>query len=81
MYPSDITILAVYGIPRQVHSSNLLVLNFHEWIDMFRDVMRPGSLGQRLKHHWGPPEYQRISALAEETVEDRADGRRQETGG
>lgn len=49
----------VYGIVRQVHSNNFIVLNLHEMIDMWRDVMRPGPLAQRLKHIWGPPEWER----------------------
>ncbi|MGH8506372.1 MAG: sterol desaturase family protein [Stenotrophobium sp.] len=49
----------VYGITRQVHSYNLLTLNFHEFIDMFRDVLRPGPLALRLKHVWAPPEWTR----------------------
>lgn len=48
-----------YGIPRQIHSYNILTLNLHEFIDMWRDVGRSGTLGQRLKHLWMPPEYQR----------------------
>ncbi len=48
-----------YGIPRQIHSLNLLTINFHEWIDMFRDASRPGALWQRLKHFWKPPEWKR----------------------
>ncbi|WP_177412345.1 sterol desaturase family protein [Pseudomonas cavernicola] len=48
-----------YGIVRQVHSHNPLWLNLHEWVDMFRDVARPGPLALRLKHLWAPPEWQR----------------------
>lgn len=49
----------VYGIPKQVHSHNILTLNFHEFLDMWRDVLRPGPLWLRLKHLWAPPEYER----------------------
>jgi len=49
----------IYGIPRQVHSNNLLVLWTHEYVDMFRDMGKPGSLSSRLKHLWKPPEWQR----------------------
>ncbi|MDR3417765.1 MAG: sterol desaturase family protein [Nevskia sp.] len=49
----------VYGIPRQVHSYNPLTLNFHEFIDMWKDVLRPGPLALRLKHLWAPPEWVR----------------------
>lgn len=48
-----------YGIPHQIHSNNLWTLNMHEFLAMWRDVLRPGSLGQRLKHLWAPPEWQR----------------------
>lgn len=48
-----------YGITRQVHSRNLIVLWTHEYVDMFRDMARPGSLLSRLRHLWNPPEWQR----------------------
>ncbi len=48
-----------YGLVRQVKSDNPLWLTVHEWVDMFKDVSRPGPLGERLKHLWAPPEWQR----------------------
>lgn len=48
-----------YGIVRQVHSQNLLVLNLHEFVAMWRDVLRAGPLSQRLAHLWRPPEWVR----------------------
>jgi len=48
-----------YGITRPIRSFNLLTLNLHEFIDMWKDVARPGPLPARLKHLWAPPEYQR----------------------
>jgi sterol desaturase/sphingolipid hydroxylase (fatty acid hydroxylase superfamily) len=48
-----------YGITRQIHSYNVLTLNLHEFIDMWRDVLRQGPLHLRLKHLWGPPEWVR----------------------
>ncbi len=48
-----------YGIPKQIHSYNILTLNLHEFAAMWSDVARPGSLIQRLRHLWMPPEYQR----------------------
>src|SRR5690606_8625319 len=48
-----------YGITRQVHSYNPLWPNLHEWVDMFRDVLKPGPLWLRLKHLWSPPRWQR----------------------
>ena len=51
-----------YGIPRQVKSYNFIVLNFHEFMDMWKDVLRPGPLMQRLRHLWAPPEWARPDA-------------------
>nr|WP_233574841.1 sterol desaturase family protein [Stagnimonas aquatica] len=51
-----------YGIVRQIHSRNPLVMMFHEWQDMFRDAARPGPLWQRLKHLWAAPEWVRPGA-------------------
>lgn len=48
-----------YGITRQIHSYNIMTLNFHEFIDMWRDVARPGPLKQRLQHIVRPPQWQR----------------------
>ncbi|MFU5003741.1 sterol desaturase family protein [Pseudomonas paraeruginosa] len=48
-----------YGITQQIKSYNFLVLNFHEFVDMWRDTMAPGPLWQRLKHLWMPPEWER----------------------
>lgn len=48
-----------YGIPRQIKSYNFLVLNVHEFVDMWRDVLAPGPLWQRLKHLWMPPAWER----------------------
>lgn len=59
-----------YGIPRQIHSSNIFTINFHEWRDMFRDAARPGPLKQRLAHFWKPPEWRRPEqAVAEPTLD------------
>jgi sterol desaturase/sphingolipid hydroxylase (fatty acid hydroxylase superfamily) len=48
-----------YGATRQIKSYNWFVLNFHELVDMWRDVLAPGPLWQRLKHLWMPPEWER----------------------
>jgi sterol desaturase/sphingolipid hydroxylase (fatty acid hydroxylase superfamily) len=50
-----------YGIVRQIHSHNILVINFHEFIAMWRDVCKPGKLSERFKHLWGPPEWERTT--------------------
>lgn len=54
-----------YGITRQVRSFNPLWLNLHEWVDLARDIARPGPLGQRLRHLWMPPEWQRPEVIGE----------------
>ncbi len=51
-----------YGITRQIHSHNVLTLNFHEFFEMWRDAFRPGPLSLRLKHLWAPPEWVRPAA-------------------
>lgn len=51
-----------YGIPNQIHSYNLLVVNFHEFNAMWRDVITPGPLWLRLKHLWATPDWQRPAA-------------------
>lgn len=48
-----------YGIPSQIKSYNFLVLNLHEFVDLWRDVLAPGPLRQRLKHFWMPPDWRR----------------------
>jgi len=49
-----------YGLAvRQVRGRNLLVINFHEFVAMWRDVLRPGRMADRLKHLWKPPEWTR----------------------
>ncbi len=48
-----------YGIPRQIRSNNWFVLNLHEFVDMWRDAIAPGTLTERLKHFWKPPEWER----------------------
>ena len=48
-----------YGITRQIYSYNPVWLTLHEWVDLFRDMAKPGPLRQRLKHLWAGPEWQR----------------------
>lgn len=45
-----------YGIVGQVHGHNPVHLTFHEWIAMFRDVARAGSLRKAAMQLVGPPE-------------------------
>jgi sterol desaturase/sphingolipid hydroxylase (fatty acid hydroxylase superfamily) len=54
----------IYGITRQINSHNPLLLTLHEWRDMANDAFAPGkSLGQRLKHVFGPPEWTETEAV------------------
>lgn len=48
-----------YGIVKQIHTNNILKINFHEWIDMFKDIRQAGPISGKLKHIWAPPEWQR----------------------
>ncbi len=48
-----------YGIVKQIHTLNILKINFHEWIDLFKDMAKPGPVLARLKHLWAPPEWER----------------------
>jgi sterol desaturase/sphingolipid hydroxylase (fatty acid hydroxylase superfamily) len=48
-----------FGITRQIRSHNPIDLTFHEWKDMFADVLRaPNGLREGIKHLWMPPEWQ-----------------------
>lgn len=51
-----------YGITRQIHSYNIITLNFHEFENMWCDMRRPGPVSQRLKHLWAPPEWTRAES-------------------
>lgn len=53
-----------YGIPKPVRSYNILILNFHEFIAMWRAVLRPGPLWLRLKHLWAAPEWERDAPVS-----------------
>lgn len=51
-----------YGLVRRIdpkRDANPLWLNLHEWAGMLHDMAQPGPLGQRLRHLWAPPEWQR----------------------
>lgn len=54
-----------YGITRQLKTRNPIRMMFHEWIDLFRDVARPGPLWLRTKHLWAPPEWQRENSAVQ----------------
>ena len=45
-----------YGIVKNIGTFNPVRVAFHEWVDMFRDAMRPGlSIRQRLSYLFAPP--------------------------
>ena len=47
-----------YGLVHNLGTFNPLRVAFHEWVGLFRDVIRPGlSLRQRLGYAFGPPGY------------------------
>jgi hypothetical protein len=51
-----------YGVVSLIDSTpgfNPIKLTFREYAGMFKDVSRPGPLSCRLKHLWGPPEWER----------------------
>jgi sterol desaturase/sphingolipid hydroxylase (fatty acid hydroxylase superfamily) len=51
-----------YGVVSLIDKSpgyNPVTLTFREYGNMVKDIARPGPLHQRLKHLWGPPEWQR----------------------
>jgi sterol desaturase/sphingolipid hydroxylase (fatty acid hydroxylase superfamily) len=54
-----------YGISRPVHTTSLILSWTHEYLDMLRDMGKPGPLSQRLKHLWMPPEWQRLQSYSD----------------
>lgn len=48
-----------YGITKPIPGDSLWVFWTHEYRDLFADMARSGTLLQRLKHLWMPPEYER----------------------
>lgn len=48
-----------YGIVEQVHSQNILTLNFHEFVDMWRDALAAGGVVAGAKHLLKPPAWNR----------------------
>jgi sterol desaturase/sphingolipid hydroxylase (fatty acid hydroxylase superfamily) len=51
-----------YGVVSLADSTpgfNPVTLTFREYIHLFKDANRPGPLRQRLRHFWGPPEWER----------------------
>lgn len=45
----------VYGITKPVESFNVFYLNFHEWVDLWKDVRRSKSIRQAFAILFGPP--------------------------
>jgi len=54
--PEDENEPVEYGLVRNLGTFNLLRVAFHEWIALFRDILRPGlTLKQRLAYALAPP--------------------------
>ncbi len=54
--PEDDSEPVEYGLVRNLGTFNLLRVAFHEWIALFRDILRPGlTLKQRLAYALAPP--------------------------
>ena len=61
-----------YGITKPIPGDSLWVYWTHEYRELFADIARPGSLLQRLKHLWMPPEYERpVSTPTQRTDSNR----------
>jgi len=57
-----------YGVVSLVDSTpgyNPIKLTFREYARMLKDLSRPGPLSLRLKHLWGPPEWERPAIAPE----------------
>ncbi|MFP5440021.1 MAG: sterol desaturase family protein [Gammaproteobacteria bacterium] len=48
-----------YGITRPVPTESLWKSWTHEYADLFHDMAKPGTLPERLRHLWMPPEWER----------------------
>ena len=44
-----------YGLTKNISTFNPVKIAFHEWGDMFKDVVKPGSLRQKWMYVFGPP--------------------------
>jgi sterol desaturase/sphingolipid hydroxylase (fatty acid hydroxylase superfamily) len=45
----------IYGLTKEVKSYNPVYLNFHEWIDIFRDVKNSKTWKERFNNMFGRP--------------------------
>lgn len=48
-----------YGIVDQIHSHNIITLNFHEFNDMWRDVFAADTVKDGIKQLVLPPKWDR----------------------
>lgn len=47
-----------YGLVKNLGTFNPVRIAFHEWVSLFRDVVRPGlTLGERIRYAFGLPGY------------------------
>lgn len=49
----------VYGITTEVPADDLITLWTHEYVDLFKDMSKASGFGQRIKHLFMPPDWQR----------------------
>ncbi len=57
-----------FGTTKQINSYNVLTLNFAEFIDMWKGVLKPGPISQRVKHLYMPPEWERPEQQTKEEL-------------
>jgi sterol desaturase/sphingolipid hydroxylase (fatty acid hydroxylase superfamily) len=62
--PEDMQDRPVYGLTRNINSYNPLRIAFHEWLDIWRDVKRAGSLREKLHAIFGRPGRMRKTTAA-----------------
>ncbi len=59
---------AVYGITKNVDTYNAITLVFHEWVDIFRDVLKARNIREACWLIWGNPTAIAKKKLDSETV-------------
>ncbi len=57
----------IYGLTKNIESFNPVVVAFHEWAAMFRDLARAASWSDRLHHLFGHPGWKPATAAAAAT--------------
>lgn len=62
-----------YGLTTNLASKNPLVIAFHEWIAIARDVARASSPREALGYVFGPPGWHPEDSLSETSARRRAE--------